>query len=286
MLKQRIITAILLLLALLLPFVLLEPSLALSILRILLILFCVFAAYEWGNLLPIKSTKHAKILAVGLAFIMVMVLQYGIPHYKDLLATSSLLTGLTALSLVGMFVFLYSLPKHAQTILQLISITFCFLWSACALLLFDELPLLSKLSENHSAALLLSAALPVWLADSAAYFTGKRWGKTKLAPHISPGKTWEGALGGLLTVLCFHAVAAFYWQHSVSAILFDRWHYVSFVIVIVWVAVSIAGDLFESKLKRLRGVKDSGFILPGHGGVLDRIDALLPAMAFLSLILL
>jgi phosphatidate cytidylyltransferase len=283
MLKQRAITAVLLLLALLLPFVLLNSSAALSTLRVLLVLFCVFAAYEWGSLLPIKQVKP---FAVALAILMAFFLQYGVPHYNTILETSSLFTGLTALSLVGMFVFLYPLPKRAQTGLQLTSITFCFLWSASAILLFDALPLSSNFSEHHSASLLLSAALPVWLADSAAYFTGKRWGKTKLAPHISPGKTWEGAFGGFLTVLCFHTAAAFYWQHSVSAILFDRWHYVSFVIVVVWVVVSIAGDLFESKLKRLRGVKDSGFILPGHGGVLDRIDALLPALAFLSLILL
>lgn len=115
----------------------------------------------------------------------------------------------------------------------------------------------------------------VWMADIGAYFVGRRFGKHKLAPAISPGKTREGALGALLCVLLYSVIvallalplpAAFLWLSPIGVLL------------------SIEGDLFESWLKRQVGIKDSGQILPGHGGILDRIDgllAVLPAAAWL-----
>lgn len=109
----------------------------------------------------------------------------------------------------------------------------------------------------------------VWLMDTAAYFTGRRWGKHKLAPTISPGKTREGALGALVLALVFSFLGAWLLE-------FHAWGV--FVLVSMVVAVfSIAGDLFESMAKRQCGIKDSGSLLPGHGGVLDRIDSLTAA---------
>lgn len=111
----------------------------------------------------------------------------------------------------------------------------------------------------------------VWIADSGAYFSGRAFGRTKLAPAVSPGKTWEGVFGALVACSIF-AYAYGRWLDFQGAALS------SFVLVcVVTVLFSIAGDLLESLLKRQRGVKDSGTLIPGHGGILDRIDSLLAA---------
>jgi phosphatidate cytidylyltransferase len=116
----------------------------------------------------------------------------------------------------------------------------------------------------------------IWIADSAAYFVGRTWGRHKLAPAISPGKSWEGAAGGLVGALAYAIMLGFFIQ-GVAWVPFLAAAAVLFMI-------SIVGDLFESAVKRQAGVKDSGTILPGHGGVLDRIDsttATLPLAALL-----
>jgi phosphatidate cytidylyltransferase len=122
--------------------------------------------------------------------------------------------------------------------------------------------------------LLVVFAMTVWIADSAAYFAGKRFGKHKLAPSISPGKTWEGVLGAFVAITIYAALLSYLTHQS-------YW----FVLVFWGVMIlSIMGDLFESLIKRQAGIKDSGNLLPGHGGVLDRIDGLtssLPLVMFL-----
>lgn len=116
----------------------------------------------------------------------------------------------------------------------------------------------------------------IWLADIAAYFTGKALGKHKLAPRVSPGKTWEGAIGGVVAAAVW-VMATAYWPGSFGAVLSERWPWwVVLLLAIFLAALSIVGDLFESLLKRRAAVKDSSQLLPGHGGVYDRIDALLP----------
>jgi phosphatidate cytidylyltransferase len=118
----------------------------------------------------------------------------------------------------------------------------------------------------------------VWVADSGAYFAGHRWGKTKLAPHVSPGKTWEGVAGGLAAVFALALTAGvFGWRFAGNEL-------------VAWIALSLAtafvsvfGDLFESRAKRAAGVKDSGTLFPGHGGVLDRIDAYTAAAPLFTL---
>lgn len=119
----------------------------------------------------------------------------------------------------------------------------------------------------------------VWAADIAAYFAGRAFGKRKLAPAISPGKTWAGAVGGAVATLLLAVVAMRVPQLSDSffAVLDRRWPMgVVLLVALVLVVLSVVGDLFESQLKRQRGVKDSSHLLPGHGGVFDRVDALLP----------
>jgi len=119
----------------------------------------------------------------------------------------------------------------------------------------------------------------VWIADTAAFFAGRRFGRRKLAPRISPGKSWEGAAGGLAAV----ALYALLLVPLASRVRADAAPGAGAIVLWIGFAVAVAalsiiGDLHESLLKRRAGVKDSGTLLPGHGGVLDRTDALLAAM--------
>jgi phosphatidate cytidylyltransferase len=141
---------------------------------------------------------------------------------------------------------------------------------------------------------ILSVFCLVWMADIAAYFCGRAFGKRKLAPAISPGKSWEGVWGGQLGVI----LLGFIWVHiidvrfgvdspSLYTLLVQSHGIVSLLALVFLAAMSVVGDLFESLVKRAVGAKDSSNLLPGHGGVLDRIDALLPvfplALALISL---
>ena len=141
----------------------------------------------------------------------------------------------------------------------------------------------------HSALYLLSVMALVWIADIGAYFSGKAFGKRKLAPSISPGKSWEGAIGGGAAVLLLAGLSvAAPWPamaDTFAAHVFARRGPLVLALVLVLIcAASVVGDLFESQLKRRAGVKDSSKLLPGHGGVLDRIDALIPVLPLAALI--
>ena len=118
--------------------------------------------------------------------------------------------------------------------------------------------------------LLLLILSVVWIADSAAYVAGKRWGRNKLAPVISPGKTWEGVLGAAVAVAAYYALLLFFAPSSQQ--YFSGW--LGLAVFVAIVGLSIERDLLESWMKRQAGVKDSGHLLPGHGGLLDRIDGL------------
>jgi phosphatidate cytidylyltransferase len=139
--------------------------------------------------------------------------------------------------------------------------------------------------QARSPALLLALMAIVWVADTAAYFAGRRFGKRKLAPSISPGKTWEGVYGALIAVTVYAlALLPFAQRAGYSNPLLPAAVIAWVALVLALAGVSIVGDLFESQLKRHRGVKDSGKLLPGHGGILDRIDALMAALPPAALI--
>lgn len=125
----------------------------------------------------------------------------------------------------------------------------------------------------------------VWFADIAAYFTGRLFGKHKLAPKVSPGKTWEGAIGGVVAAVLWLVLTAFYLPDSFGYLLQQKFEWYGLVIIgLVLSSWSIIGDLFESMLKRRVNVKDSSNLLPGHGGVYDRIDAVLPVAPMAALL--
>jgi phosphatidate cytidylyltransferase len=140
---------------------------------------------------------------------------------------------------------------------------------------------------RHSALYLFSILAIVWVADVGAYFSGKAFGKRKLAPSISPGKSWEGVIGGLGAVLLIFAATTYLpgLRDTFANKVQVAWGWPGLVCTLILiVAASVVGDLFESQLKRRIGMKDSSNLLPGHGGVLDRIDALIPVLPLAVLI--
>jgi phosphatidate cytidylyltransferase len=133
--------------------------------------------------------------------------------------------------------------------------------------------LLVWLRVNFGVKQVLFLLVLIWVADAAAYFVGKRFGRTKLLPQISPGKTVEGVYGALLLTAIYALGVGLYYEFQPIVVS-------DFVVLsLLTVIISVAGDLFESLAKRQRGVKDSGSLLPGHGGVLDRIDSLIAAVS-------
>ena len=136
---------------------------------------------------------------------------------------------------------------------------------------------------------LLSVMAIVWMADIFAYFSGKAFGKRKLAPSISPGKSWEGAIGGGIAVLVLATLSVVLAGEQLADTFVVRvqaalgWAALYAVLILI-VAASVVGDLFESQLKRRAAMKDSSNLLPGHGGVLDRVDALVPVLPLAALI--
>ncbi len=157
----------------------------------------------------------------------------------------------------------------------------CLLAATGALIIWGFAFALLDLRDYNPWALLFAMCM-VWIADIAAYFSGRRFGKTKLAPSISPGKTWEGVFGALAAVSlfvvgCWLAGWLDAYPRFFPGMVMASWW---------WVGLSVIGDLFESAIKRQAGVKDSGALLPGHGGLLDRIDALTSTLPFAALALM
>lgn len=243
MLKARVITALLLVAAFLAVLFLLPTKAA----GILFALVAALAGWEWAGLMQ----AHAKgriifaLLVFGLCFLFWTSPDEGFP----------LLWGLAALFWLA-FAPLWMKRQ----------------WSAaCATLgLVILLPTWAALVALHSRSplLLLAVMALCWVADIAAYFTGRAFGKHKLAPAISPGKTWEGVAGAVVGVLAYGMAVA-----PLLPVVRDIDRLVLAGCLLLLTALSVVGDLFESMAKRQAGIKDSSQLLPGHGGILDRIDS-------------
>lgn len=217
-------------------------------------------AWEWTQLMRIErlSLRLAYVLLVALG-LMAFQAQFAIPGFR----LSLYLLTVSFWSLAVLLVRDY--PQGAAR------------WGRSRLMfvmgLLLLLPTWLGLVDLHkqSAWWLLYVLVLVWGADTGAYFAGRALGKHKLAPMVSPGKTIEGFVGGLLLTMLI-AVAVAWYRHmpAMSLVLFLFWSFLT-------VLASVLGDLFESMVKRHRGIKDSGRIFPGHGGALDRVDSLTAA---------
>lgn len=268
MLRQRVITAVLLL-AVLLPALFhsaIEPFAALTLLLI------VAAGWEWARLNGVGS-RLALALGLGLgAALVVLWLSGGLER-----SWRPLWIGVGALWLVLAVVMLRRGVAGWSTWPAGLRLWVGLVLIACAWVAMVQARLLGL-------GFLLSVLLLVWTADIAAYFGGKAFGRRKLAPGISPGKTWEGAMSGFVGV--FLLAAGWLWadplaQGSAVSLYARLWSFGPWLAVACLaflVAMSVVGDLVESLVKRSAAVKDSSNLLPGHGGVLDRVDALLPVL--------
>lgn len=149
---------------------------------------------------------------------------------------------------------------------------------------FAAWAVLAQMFMARGAGFVVSLLALVWVADIAAYFAGRAFGKRKLAPRVSPGKTIEGAIAGVLGAVVWIGLSSL-WVGSFGHALVERWTFwLALPIAALLGVLSIVGDLFESLLKRRAGRKDSSTLLPGHGGVYDRIDAILPVAPFALLL--
>lgn len=255
MLKTRVITAVILTIGFLMVLFLASKM----VWSCLMLAATLVGVWEWAKL--IKLNKHqvhlcvASALVIGLLWIFTIDTSFALYH-------DEIVFGLLSLSALFWIVFspvwLISRKKVNQKLLM----TFL------GLVLLSATWLALNGLRNISPWLLLGVLAIVWLADIAAYFAGKRFGRHKLAPEISPGKTWEGVAGAILAATIYGLVLCYYMHYS-------RWLIVGLWLIVV---LSVMGDLFESLLKRQAGVKDSSHLLPGHGGVLDRIDGLIPTL--------
>ncbi len=257
MLKQRILTAIVALIALsVVLFVVPEP-----VARAVIAALLLSGAWEWGGLIGDGGTATRVGFAAVVAASMVAIFMFlSNPQVLDVVLQTALIWWLAAL--LWMFFFPTPIPVPLVWICGLLVLVPA--WAA--------LDYLYRLD----AQLLLFSLLIVWVADIGAYFVGKGFGRVKLAPKISPGKSWEGVLGGLTAVLLLAAVGNHFLGSEIS------------VLVPLCLAVSmlsIVGDLTVSMFKRNAGVKDSGSLFPGHGGVLDRIDSVSAAAPLFALAL-
>jgi phosphatidate cytidylyltransferase len=265
-LGQRIATAIVLL-AILLPAITVFPPVVWDLVSLG---FLCAAAWEWARLL--NRGSHALALGAGTAALggAMLLWRAGHPWPEPLV-----FAGAGAASVFWIFAGPLRLWRHDATAGGL--------WVAGGLLLACWISLVEL--REVGVWMLLSSLAVVWVADIAAYFVGRLMGRHKLAPRISPGKTWEGAFGGIAAVVLVAALVATFatsrpqLAETLPALLFDALGPLGAGLALAGLAaLSIVGDLHESLLKRQAQVKDSSSLLPGHGGVLDRIDALLPVM--------
>ena len=271
MLKTRVITA-LVLLAVLLPILFLLPAMYVDAFFLVALLA---AAWEWSRLLAPEVGRAAWLYALFCLAIILFLLGMQNASWQFAL----LLLAVIFWFFVAPFILAKGMNLSLEKLRPFYVVLGLILLPATwfALVFLRELGLI----------FLLSSMALVWIADIGAYFVGKAFGKHKLAVQISPGKSIEGAIGGL--ILCYvYAFLCVYFLPFEST-LFGAWAIrfgwvPMFLMVTVLTAFSIFGDLFESQLKRLAGVKDSSHLLPGHGGVLDRVDALIPAMPIAALL--
>ncbi len=247
MLKQRAITALIALVVLAVVLFVLPFEAAVVVIAAVILA----GAWEWSGFLGASSIAVRATYVTAVALIVAALATWGGDHLRGLLFIAC---AWWALAFAWTFFYPTAIPVVMRWLVGFIAIV----------PLAFILPGLLGLGADY----LLFLLLVVWAADMGAYFAGKRFGRIKLAPAISPGKTWEGVIGGFVVVaLVAFAGARYFGQPAVAVVPF----------CLAIAAISIVGDLTVSMFKRTAGVKDSGTLFPGHGGVLDRIDSIAAA---------
>ncbi len=264
MLKQRLLTAAILL-PLLLAGMFLLPNPAWTL---VVLVPTALGAFEWAKLAKLSGKQRGGfVAAVVLSGLLLALAQWRSPSLSASAAVWLYLIALLFWTIAAPAWLYFKWRVSAPVPMMLAGwVVLVPAWFAVATL-------------QKSAALLLMLMLVVWIADTAAYFAGRRFGRHKLAPQISPGKTWEGVIGAAIAVLIYGFAVGVVLQPDAN--FYDRAGLMVFICVLT--AFSIIGDLFESWIKRQAGAKDSGELLPGHGGILDRIDSMTAAMPFAAL---
>lgn len=257
MLRQRILTAAVLAPAVIAAVWWLPPDWF----AVLLIMVAALAAWEWALLAGLETVpgRGGMIATVLVLCVIGTWLAPGLAYSLATIAVLGWLIGLAAVIAYERGAFRQAGERNGMAIIGLLVLVPATL----------SLITLRATPDGHLWVLFLFVL--IWAADSVAYFSGKRWGRRRLAPRVSPGKSVEGLLGALVVGLVLGAGFAATLGMSVYGVI-------SFLLLVVMtVLISVLGDLVESLCKRLAGVKDSGSLLPGHGGLLDRIDSLVAA---------
>jgi phosphatidate cytidylyltransferase len=267
MLKERVITAVILALLFLFALFVFPPSLW----AFLVTLMVMQGAWEWSRLAQMRGFAGVAYMIVTFIIFLLILLLYFVfhPHLKSPIQIS--------IYVVAAIFWLILVPSWFKNGWK-IGNPWLLAVLGWILLIPTGMAMLDLRAINPQPWWLLGVMGLVWVADISAYFTGRLLGKNKLAPRISPGKTWEGVAGAVVFGLAYVV-----WILSISGMP-QRYSLILFAIV--GVALSVIGDLFESAIKRLAGVKDSGTLLPGHGGLLDRIDGLTATLPVAALVLI
>lgn len=270
MLKQRLITA-----AILIPLVVWTIfASSLVTFTTLIAAVAILAAWEWHQMIGIKSPTMRVMLMIDLIVVLYLAITQINPYFV-------ISIGIIIWLLATLTILAYSNNSLSERLSYLFkNKIFGAISSILILTVFVVSAVTLKTFSETGAFLFFFVMVTVWLADTGGYFAGKRFGKHALARSVSPNKTWEGVAGAI--VLASIWAAAFYSVTSPSTITWFEWMLIS----IATVASSIIGDLFESLYKRAFSVKDSGNLLPGHGGILDRIDSLLAAVPIFTFLIL
>ena len=262
MLYQRILTAIPLA-AFVGWMIFFQPT---SVFFYFVLFIVLIAGYEWAKLSGINNVYLRYVFAIFITAISWALKQYAADHALWVIY----------LAVMWWFSISYYLkfakPKSPTSELRLDKLLVAFIVLPAAALSMEKIHSMYVGIDWQGPAWLFYALSLVWVADIGAYFSGKKFGKHKLAPDISPGKTKEGLLGALLATSLYTLIASYYFELATERAI------ILVLLSVILTFISVSGDLYFSFLKREAGLKDSGNILPGHGGILDRIDSVLAAM--------
>ena len=280
MLKTRVITAVVLL-ALFVPILFFSPTMILSIVASIVISL---ASWEWGRFIWGVQSRLPFFYSLMIQALLVLLIYSIQGNNQDVINLfSNLMMGFLWVSMIFWLIVVpfilsrklqFSIKNNTALLAVVGVIVFMSDWYAFMLL------------RDKGLWVLLSVLMIVWTADIGAYFVGKKIGKNKLAPQLSPGKSIEGAIGGMVAVCILGFI---FFSFNISSMNFfnvigQQSSWIILIPLSIFLAgMSVVGDLFESQLKRLSGMKDSSGLLPGHGGVLDRLDALLPVLPIAAL---